>query len=220
MESLEEKKKRAVRIVRALKKTFPDAQCKLTFRTPFELLVKTILSAQCTDERVNRIGETLFQTYPGPEEFAKVSQPTLERAIHTAGFFRNKARHIRACAQLLLEQYNGQVPQSLSELTRLPGVGRKTANVLLGNAFGIPAMVVDTHVIRITQLLKLSRSWDPEKIENDLMEMIPKKEWVSFSHRIADHGRAVCIARRPKCFQCSVEKECPSSRLTRNEEYR
>lgn len=216
MESLAEKKKRAARIIRALRKTYPDVRCKLTFQTPFELLVKTILSAQCTDERVNRVAEDLFKKYPGPEDFERASQGELENTIRSTGFFRNKARHIRACSSLLIEQFGGQVPQTMSELIRLPGVGRKTANVILGNVFGIPAVVVDTHVIRLARLLGLSLNNDPEKIEYDLMEVLSKKEWVSFSHLISDHGRATCIARRPRCLQCCAEKECPSSLITRN----
>lgn len=216
MESLEEKKRRAAQIIRALKKVFPEAHCRLTFKTPFELLVKTILSAQCTDERVNRVAEDLLKKYRGPEDFLGVSLNELENDIRPAGFFRDKARHIRDASSLLIKEFAGQVPNTMNALIRLPGVGRKTANVLLGNVFGIPAVVVDTHVIRLSKLLQLTQHNDPKKIEYDLMDILSKKDWVLFSHLISDHGRETCIARRPQCHRCCIEKECPSSLTARN----
>lgn len=211
MESTAKKKRRVARIIRTLKKEFPDAQCKLTFETPFELLIKTILSAQCTDERVNKVAVELFKKYSGPEDFIKTSPDELENDIRSTGFFRNKAQNIKACSSFLIEQFGGEVPQTMNELTRLPGVGRKTANVILGNVFGIPAVVVDTHVIRLSNILGLTFHKNPEKIEYDLMEILPERDRVSFSHLISDHGRATCVARRPQCHRCCIENECPSS---------
>ena len=211
MESLEIKRKRAGHIVHALKKEYPGVQCKLSFRSPFELLIKTILSAQCTDERVNQIGENLFNKYENVQAFATASQSALEDDIRSAGLFRSKARYIIYGSNELLTRFAGQVPDNLNSLMQLPGVGRKTANVIMGNAFGIPAVAVDTHVIRIARLLKLTRQLDPEKIEYDLMEVLPKKEWISFAHRVSDHGRDVCVARRPQCGRCCVQSDCPSA---------
>lgn len=217
MESLEAKRNRARRIVRALKKEYPDAHCKLSFRSPFELLIKTILSAQCTDERVNQVGENLFAKYKNVQGLASVPQNNLENDIRSVGLFRSKASHIINCSDLLITQFGGHVPNDQNLLMQLPGVGRKTANVILGNAFGIASLVVDTHVIRIARLLKLTRHRDPEKIEYDLMELLPKKEWVSFSHRVSDHGRTTCVARRPQCFRCCVQENCPSAYVKTNQ---
>ena len=216
MESLKAKRERAQRIVRALKKEYPDAQCQLSFNSPFELLIKTILSAQCTDARVNQIGETLFTKYGSVGAFATVSQSELENDIRSAGLFRHKAHHIIKGSKLLAAQFGGQVPDDQNRLMQLPGVGRKTANVIMGNAFGIPAVAVDTHVIRIVHLLKLTRHRDPEKIEYNLMELLPKKELVSFSHRVSDHGRTTCVARRPQCFRCCIQENCPSAFVKTN----
>lgn len=216
MESLDAKKERAHRIVRALKKEYPEAHCRLSFSHPYELLVKTILSAQCTDERVNHIGKILFTKYKNVQALASVSHNELEKVIRSAGLFRNKARHIINVSKILIAQFEGRVPDHFNSLMKLPGVGRKTANVITGNAFGIPSLAVDTHVIRIANLLQLTRHRNPVKIENDLMEVLPKKEWISFSHRVSDHGRSVCIARRPQCSRCCLQNDCPSSGIKTN----
>lgn len=211
MESLEAKRRRARRIIRILKREFPGAACRLIFDSPYELLIKTILSAQCTDERVNLVGVELFKKYRGIEEIASADQAEIEQVIRPAGLFRNKARHIKACSHILIKRFAGQVPDTMEALLELPGVGRKTANVILGNAYGIPAVVVDTHVIRISGLLRLTAHQEPEKIESDLMKVIPKKEWIQFSHIISEHGRSFCMAGRPQCPICPIEAECPSS---------
>jgi endonuclease-3 len=211
METLEAKRGRVRRIIQILRNAFPDSACRLTFESPYELLVKTILSAQCTDERVNVVGNELFKKYRGIQEVASAEISELESIIRPAGLFRNKARHIKACSSILIERFSGKVPDTMYLLQNLSGVGRKTANVILGNAYGIPAVVVDTHVIRISGLLKLTNHNDPVKIENDLKNVIPKKEWIQFSHIISDHGRSVCIAGRPQCGLCPIEAECPSS---------
>jgi endonuclease-3 len=205
---------RTQQIVRALKKTYPEAACALDHTNPLELLIATILSAQCTDERVNIVTATLFRKYKGAAEFADADPAELEKDINSVNFFRNKAKSIQTTARLLLENHNGQVPQTLEELVKLSGVGRKTANVVLGTAFGIPTgVVVDTHVMRLTQLLKLTANKEPEKIEQDLMVLLPKKEWIDFSHRLIWHGRRICKARKPACDACSLESYCPSSLL-------
>jgi endonuclease-3 len=203
-------KRRAGQIVRQLARDYPDAECSLTFTTPLELLVATILSAQCTDERVNLVTPALFKKYPDAAALARAPLPALEKAIQSTGFFRNKAKNIQGCCQKLVAEHDGQVPQTLHELVGLPGVGRKTANVVLGTAFGIPSgVVVDTHVGRISQRLGLTTADDAVKIENDLMAQLPKKEWIAFSHRLIQHGRKVCTARRAKCDECHLAKYCP-----------
>ncbi len=208
--TLADQKRRARRIVRALKKAYPDATCALRHETPLQLLVATILSAQCTDERVNQVTEKLFQKYSTAEDLARIPLTRLEKLIQSTGFFRNKAKNIKACCQTLVERYDGQVPRKLAELVELPGVGRKTANVVLGTAYGIASgIVVDTHVARICRRLGLTDQTDAVKIERDLMELIPKSEWIDFSHRLIHHGRQVCKARRPLCDQCVLEPECP-----------
>lgn len=213
-ETKEQLKTRAQQIVRALKKTYPDATCALNHSNPVELLIATILSAQCTDERVNIVTSTLFRKYPTVADYAKTDPAELEKDISSVNFFRNKAKSIQTTARLLLEKHNGELPRTLEELTQLAGVGRKTANVVLGTAFGIPTgVVVDTHVARLTQLLELTKHKDAEKIEQDLMELLPKKEWIDFSHRLIWHGRRVCKARKPNCSECSLESLCPSSSL-------
>lgn len=213
-ETKEQLKERSQKIIRALKKTYPDATCALNHGNPLELLIATILSAQCTDERVNIVTSTLFRKYRQVADYANADPAELEKDINSVTFFRNKTKSIQAMARSLIEKHNGEVPKTLEELVQLAGVGRKTANVVLGTAFGIPTgVVVDTHVSRLTQLLKLTDSKTPEKIEADLMELLPKNEWIDFSHRLIWHGRRVCKARKPDCGNCSLEAYCPSSLL-------
>lgn len=206
-----DKKKRTAEIIRRLQKTYPDAHCALNHSSPFELLIATILSAQCTDERVNIVTATLFRKYRGPQDFADASQEEIEVEIHSTGFFRNKAKSIRAASEMIVKQHNGEVPQSMDELLALPGVARKTANVVLGNAFGIASgVVVDTHVSRLSQRLGLTTETTPEKIERDLEQLVPKKDWIMFPHWLIFHGRQICQARKPKCFECVLADQCPS----------
>ncbi|HEY3966560.1 MAG TPA: endonuclease III [Planctomycetaceae bacterium] len=205
-----ELKQRAVKIAKALARAYPDAVCALEHEGPFQLLVATILSAQCTDERVNMVTPVLFRKYPTAEKLARSSQPDVERIIKSTGFFRAKAKSVRGMATKLVEEFGGELPRTVEELITLPGVGRKTANVLLGTAYGIASgVVVDTHVKRIAFLLGLTKHTDPAKVERDLMELLPAKEWVNFSHRLIHHGRRICIARRPKCPECPLLKLCP-----------
>lgn len=204
-----ELKRRAGRIVQGLAKTYPDALCALHHETPFQLLVATILSAQCTDERVNLVTPALFQHYPTAESLAKADPEELEALIRSTGFFRAKAANLLGMARRVVEVHGGELPQTLEELIELPGVGRKTANVLLGTSFGLASgIVVDTHVKRITRLLGLTASLSPEQIEQDLINLIPRKEWINFSHRLIHHGRQICIARRPQCLKCPLLKNC------------
>ena len=213
-ETSEEKKKRTREIIRRLKRAYPDAKCSLNHTNPFELLVATILSAQCTDERVNIVTADLFRKYRGPEDYLKVSPRELEKDIQSTGFFRNKTKSIQGASKMLMEEYEGRVPQTMDELLELPGVARKTANVVLGNAFDIKAgVVVDTHVTRLSHRLDLSQEKDPKKIERDLSEIVPKKDWVIFPHLLIAHGRKICRARSPLCEECPVEKYCPASYL-------
>jgi endonuclease-3 len=209
-----DKKKRTAEIIRRLKKRYPDAHCALNHTNPFELLIATILSAQCTDARVNIVTATLFRKYRGPEDFVKVAQTELEKDIHSTGFFRNKAKNIKAASQRLIEVYGGKIPQTMDEILTLGGVARKTANVVLGNAFGIASgVVVDTHVMRLSQRLGLTKQKTPEKIELELQKLVPKKDWVMFPHWMIYHGRQTCIARKPKCTECVLADICPSYSL-------
>ena len=209
-----EQKKRTQQIIRLLKRAYPDAKCSLNHSNAFELLIATILSAQCTDERVNIVTADLFRKYRKPEDYLKVSAKELQKDIRTTGFFRNKTKSIQGTAKVLTEQYGGKVPDSMDELLELPGVARKTANVVLGTAFGINSgIVVDTHVTRLSHRLGLTEQKTAEKIERDLVELVPKKDWVIFSHLLIYHGRKVCKARNPACAECVVEKLCPSSYL-------
>jgi endonuclease-3 len=208
-ESLEKKKARARSILRALERAHPDAEIALEFSTPLELLVATILAAQCTDERVNQVTRTLFKKYTSAGDYAKAAPATLEREIHSTGFFRAKARALIGMAKELVADHGGTVPRTLEELTALPGVGRKTANVVLGNAYGQPAIAVDTHVFRVSQRLGLAKSDDPEKVHDQLCEVIPKPKWTFFTHLLTTHGRRVCMARTPACPTCPVRALCP-----------
>ena len=204
-----ELKKQAAKIVRGLAKTYPDVECALRHNSPYELIVSTILSAQCTDERVNMTTPALFKKYPTVEDLAGSKQTDVEKLIKSTGFFRNKATNLRAMAEAVTQQHGGKIPQTLEELVALPGVGRKTANVVLGTAFGIPSgVVVDTHVKRISHLLGLTTSKNPEIIERNLMELVSKNEWINFSHRLIHHGRRICIARRPRCSECPLLSNC------------
>lgn len=205
------KNDKALEIYRRLAKTFPDAHCELNHETPFQLLIATILSAQCTDVRVNMVTPLLFKTFPTPEKLAQASQLSVEEIIRSTGFYKNKAKNIVGCAQALVTHHEGQVPQSIDELAALPGVGRKTANVVLSNCFNInEGVVVDTHVKRISTLLGLTKEETPEKIENDLMKLFPKKDWGMLSHLMIFLGRRTCIARRPQCDLCVLIDLCPS----------
>lgn len=210
-ESLQAKRTRARSIIRILLETYPDSSIPLNYETPFQLLIATILAAQCTDARVNMITPGLFRKYPGPEAFLNAPQEELEQAIFSSGFYRNKAKSIKAACAAIIERFGGKVPGTMEELLTLPGVGRKTANVLLGHCFNQPGVVVDTHVKRISNLLGLADSEDPDKIELQLLDVLPKEHWVKFSHLLADHGRAICIARRPKCPECPLAGLCPSA---------
>ena len=213
-ESIEELKTRTRDIIRRLKRAYPDAKCSLNHSNPFELLVATILSAQCTDERVNIVTADLFRKYTKPEDYLNVSPRELEKDIQSTGFFRNKTKSIQGTSKVLTEEYGGQVPHTMDELLELPGVARKTANVVLGNAFGVKAgVVVDTHVTRLSHRLGLSHEKTAEKIERDLIEIVPKKDWVIFPHLMIYHGRKICKARNPLCDECRIEKHCPSSFL-------
>lgn len=199
-------------ILKRLKKAHPDAKCSLNYSTAFELLVATILSAQCTDERVNFVTRTLFQKYPRPEDFLRVPEEELQNDVRTTGFFRNKTRSIRGASKKILEDFGGAVPSTMEELLTLPGVARKTANVVLGNVFHkADGVVVDTHVSRVSQRLRLTKQTMPEKIEQDLMRLVPNKEWIQFSHRVILHGRHICKAQKPDCQNCIVNDLCPSS---------
>ncbi len=213
MESTREKE-RTGQIIRLLKREYPDARCSLDHRNPLELLIATILSAQCTDERVNLVTAELFRKYTTPDDYTNIPQETLERDIRSTGFFRNKAKAIQGACRLIGEQHEGRVPEMMEELLTLPGVARKTANVVLGNAYGQAAgVVVDTHVTRLSVRLKLSTQKTAEKIEQDLMTLVPQKDWIIFPHLLIAHGRKVCKARNPQCGECVLESLCPSSSL-------
>jgi endonuclease III len=206
----------ARKIFDLLKDEYPEVKCALNHSSPFQLLISTILSAQCTDERVNIVAKNLYKKYKKPEDFLKVSISELEKDIYSTGFYHNKAKNIKNCCEVLLEKHKGKVPANFEELNNLPGVGRKTASVVAGNGFGIPAIAVDTHVKRLSNLLGFIKSNDPEKIELRLKELLPEKDWINSSHYLATHGRNICIANRPKCLQCVVGKLCPSFNPEKN----
>ena len=209
MKTTDDVRGRARRIVRLLAKLYPDAKCALDHESPLQLLIATILSAQCTDVRVNLVTPALFARYRDATAFADAKQHDLEKAIASTGFFRNKASNIIACCRRIVEQHGGRVPGTMEELVQLPGVGRKTANVILGNAFDVPGITVDTHVLRLSRRMGLTQYTDPEKVERDLMALVPKKEWTMFSHGMIFHGRQVCHARNPKCEECLLNQVCP-----------
>lgn len=207
--------KRVAAILARLDEAYPAANCELKHENAFQLLISTILSAQCTDVRVNQVAETLYKKYPTPEAFAYANPTELEQDIRPTGFFRNKTKSIMGASKALIERFGGQVPQTMEEMLTLPGAARKTANVVLGTAYGIASgIVVDTHVIRISNRLDLTREEDPKKIELDLMRVIPREKWILFSHQIIWHGRRVCQARKPKCGECNLEKLCYSKDKT------
>lgn len=213
-ETLEAKKRRAAKILARLARAYPKAGIELRFRTPLELLAATILSAQCTDERVNAVTETLFTRYRRAEDFARARPAALEKEIHSTGFFKAKAKSLMGMGRGLVERHGGEVPRTLEELVALPGVGRKTASVVLGNAFGIPALAVDTHVTRVSQRLGLTRADDPEKIHDELCVLLPRARWTKATHLLIIHGRRTCFARKPACPRCPVLALCPWSGKT------
>ncbi len=203
-------KDRTKKIFKLLKNEYPEVEIALEFYNPFQLLIATILSAQCTDERVNVVTKDLFKKYKSPKDFFNVSNEELEKDIFSTGFYHQKAKSIKACCKELIDKHNGEVPADFEALIKLPGVGRKTASVIAGNAFGIPAIAVDTHVKRLSNLLGFINSEDPEKIEFRLKELLPEKDWVASSHLLATHGRKICVARKPKCLECVLGDLCPS----------
>lgn len=205
----EERRKRAGRIAKRLAKAYPDVRTALTFSNPFELLVATILSAQCTDKKVNEVTPVLFRTYGTPARLAAASPTAIEAIVHPTGFYRQKAKSIQSVARDLVERFGGEVPSTLEELVQLRGVARKTANVVLGSAFGIPGLAVDTHVGRVSRRLALTESEDPVVIERDLMALLPEREWIGWTQRVIHHGRVCCDARRPRCDECPIAADCP-----------
>lgn len=202
-----------MKIFDRLTREYPTARTALRFQSPLELLIATILSAQCTDVRVNQVTKDLFQRYKSVQDYVQADLKELEEAVRPTGFFHNKAKAIKICCKEILERHNGKLPDTMEELTKLSGVGRKTANVILGNAFGIPGIVVDTHVKRLSQRLGLTKNKDPVKIEFDLMDLLPKDRWTPFSHLLIFHGRNICKARRPLCPSCCLSELCPSAIL-------
>lgn len=205
---------RVKKILSLLEKTYPDAALVLHYRNPLELLVATILAAQCTDERVNKVTETLFKEYKSAKDYASAKQDVFEQEIRSTGFYKNKAKNIIACGKELIERFDGKVPDNMEDLVSLSGVGKKTASVLLGNAFGKQAMAVDTHVFRVSHRLELAKTNDPDKVEQELCNIIPREEWTRSCLVMGTHGRRTCIARKPRCNECVVEKLCNSSDKT------
>lgn len=211
-ETVKKKGERVAKLIRAFQRVYPNAHCELSHHNPLELMVATVLSAQCTDKRVNIVTKSLFRKYRSAEDFARTPLPELEEAIRSTGFYRNKAKNIKAACLKLVERHGGHVPKTMEELIELDGVGRKTANVILGNAFGVNAgVVVDTHVTRLSRRLGLTRHESPKKIEQDLMKLVPEKFWTLWSHWLIWHGRQRCNARKPDCLGCEVRELCPSA---------
>jgi len=201
--------KRVAAVLAKLDEAYPNATCELKHENPFQLLISTILSAQCTDVRVNQVAETLYKKYPDAKAFAYATPSELEMEIRPTGFFRNKTKSVMGASKAILEKFGGQVPQTMEEILTLPGVARKTGNVVLGTAYGIASgVVVDTHVLRLSNRLDLTREEDPKKVEQDLMKIIPREKWIQFSHQVIWHGRRVCHARKPKCIECNLESLC------------
>jgi endonuclease-3 len=208
MRDIEELKKKVKKVSKLLFETYPEATCSLDYQEPLQLLIATILAAQCTDERVNIVTKDLFKKYESVYDFANANPEELEQDIKSTGFYRNKAKNIIACCQKLIKEHGGKVPGNMDDLVALPGVGRKTANVILSNIFGIPGVIVDTHCKRLSNRIGLTENDDPVKIENDLMEIVPQKDWAKFSNNLVYHGRAICDARKPKCEICPISKHC------------
>ena len=207
--------KRVLAILAGLDEAYPEATCELRHENPFQLLVSTILSAQCTDVRVNQVAETLYKKYPDAKAFAYATPSELEIEIRPTGFFRNKTKSVMGAGKAILERFGGEVPRTMEEMLTLPGVARKTGNVVLGTAYGITSgIVVDTHVLRLSKRLDLTRNEDPKKVEQDLMEIIPREKWIQFSHQLIWHGRRICHARKPKCVECNLESICYSKDKT------
>lgn len=202
-------RKRALEIIATLKAEFPDARCGLNFSNPLELLVATILAAQCTDERVNIVTEDLFRTYRSTKDYLEATTGELETAIHSTGFFRNKTKSIKKACQVIVDEFNGELPSTMKDLLSLPGVGRKTANCLLGNVFGVPGIVVDTHMLRLSRRMGFTEQTNPDRVEFDLKEIVPREDWTLLSHLITSHGRTWCSARKPLCGDCPVADNCP-----------
>lgn len=209
-----DKKQKVKEIIKALEKEFPEARIRLNHSNPFELLVATILSAQCTDERVNIVTNQLFKEYRTPQDYANINPIELEKRIYSTGYYKSKAKHIIMSSKTILEKFNGEVPNTMEDLLQLPGVGRKTANVVLSHSFNKPGIVVDTHVTRIANRLGLVTTRDAKKIEFALSEIVPKSKWVIFTHLLIAHGRKYCTARKPKCRECPIKNLCPSANLT------
>ena len=209
-ETIEQKKARVKKILSRLGKAYGPGKCALNHSNPLELLVAVILSAQCTDKRVNLVTPALFKKYRTARDYARADAGAFEQEIRSTGFYKNKARNILACAKEIVEKHDGRVPDSMEALVQLPGIGRKTANAVLGNAFGVPGICVDTHMIRINRKLGLTKNTDPGKIEFDLMPLVPQKEWTNYSHQIIHHGRVRCMARKPDCANCVIHDLCPS----------
>jgi len=212
-ESKVKKRERAAEIVNRLRTLYPDSKCSLNYKSPHELLVATILSAQCTDHRVNIVTKDLFQKYKKPEEFAYCSVVDLAKDIHSCGYHNQKSRSIQGASLKIVEDHHGEVPATLESLIKLPGVGRKTANCVLGEIYNVPSMVIDTHMVRIMGLLRFTKTKDAKKIESEMMEIFEEIDWTNLTHMIIDHGRVVCIARRPQCDKCALTDLCPSSEL-------
>jgi len=210
-ESLANKKNRISKIVSILKLEYPDSKCSLIYDSPFQLLVATILSAQCTDERVNKVTSVVFKKYPNAKSFSNLSEKKIGQLVYSTGFYNNKAKNIKKMSDIVWEKYGGDIPKDIGSLTNLPGVGRKTANVVLGNVFNVPSLVVDTHVTRITNLLKFVKTKNAVLIEKQLCKIVEKDSWSIFAHLLIDHGRKICIANRPKCSDCALSDYCPSA---------
>ena len=213
IESLKDKKNRISQIIFILKNEYPNSKCSLNFKSPFQLLVSTILSAQCTDERVNKVTKTIFSKYPDAKSFSKLTAHQIGKLIYSTGFYNNKAKNIKKMSDIVWNDYQGEIPDNIDKLVELPGVGRKTANVVLGNIFNIPALVVDTHVTRISNLLKFVNTKNAVLIEKQLCKIVNNVDWSIFAHLLIDHGRKVCIANRPQCLSCKLINFCPSGKI-------